>query len=108
MIVTRRGVTWDVDGPDDFWSTLWLDGWEDFTLDTVDRFAREDATLIDIGAWVGPVSLWAARRGPVLAVDPDPIALDYLRGNVAKNARENVEVAPYALSTVTGRGGMIV
>jgi FkbM family methyltransferase len=100
VIVSRRGVTWDVDAPDDFWSRLWP-SWEEYTLDVVDRFARENATLVDVGAWIGPVSLWAARRGPVLAVEPDPVAFGYLCGNVAKNAPEDVETIDVAVTVAT-------
>jgi FkbM family methyltransferase len=83
-VTTRRGVTWTVEEPDScggFWEPWWEKGWEDDTLDVVERFCRPDATFVDLGAWIGPISMWAARLGPVLAVEPDPVACRYLKRN---------------------------
>lgn len=70
-----------------FWRKAEAGGWEDSTL----RFVREttdaDTTFIDIGAWIGPVSLVAgARAKRVIAIEPDPVAVAELQENVALNA----------------------
>jgi FkbM family methyltransferase len=100
--VTRRGVSWRVDAPDgyDFWSE-WEKGWEQPTLDAVERFCGPGGTFVDVGAWIGPVSLWAARLGPVLAVEPDPVAINYLRHNCQANGAD-VEILKGAVSAQTG------
>jgi hypothetical protein len=71
MLVTRDGddtTFWVNDCPQTanhrFWQDYFASGtWEAFTLDTIDTYVTPDSTYVDIGAWVGPTVLWAARRG---------------------------------------------
>lgn len=38
--------------------------------------------FVDVGAWIGPVTLWAMEHtSNIIAIEPDPIALDELHGN---------------------------
>ena len=114
VAVTRRGATWKVTEPVcvpgwRFWNGKstpdahsWIEGWEDSTLDVIERIVRPGSTYVDIGAWIGPTSLWAAHCGAhVIAVEPDPVALEYLRSNVTVNDAD-VTVVAGALSDHTG------
>ncbi len=84
-----------------FWDA-WERGWEEETLGVVDRYAAAGRTVVDIGAWIGPISLWAAHRGAdVVAVEPDPVALPYLRQNVLANAA-NVTIVAGAIANEDG------
>lgn len=88
-----------------FWETLALGvqsrgvggGWEDETLAFVAARARPGVVFVDIGAWIGPVSLLAARLGArVVALEPDPVARASLEENFALNGLR-AEVIPAAL-----------
>lgn len=68
----------------DFWGH-WADGrWEPETHAIINRFMSDGGTFIDVGAWVGPTTLWALEAGAdrVVAFEPDPTAFEMLLDNV--------------------------
>jgi FkbM family methyltransferase len=70
-------------GTDLGWDTFWRlhasGAWEPHTRALIQRLQPGDV-FVDIGAWIGPVTLWALERGAhVIAIEPDPIAADELR-----------------------------
>jgi FkbM family methyltransferase len=70
----------------DFWP-MWEDGrWEPGTHEIVEEYAK-GRRCVDIGAWVGPVTLWMAQAGAVdvRAFEPDPVAFGVLRTNMLLN-----------------------
>jgi FkbM family methyltransferase len=70
-----------------FWREAEGGGWEDSTLRFVRNSTDADTTFIDIGAWIGPVSLVAgARAKRVIAIEPDPVAVAELKELVALNS----------------------
>lgn len=72
-------------------------GWQDATLSFVAARAARGVVFVDIGAWIGPVSLLAASRGArVLALEPDPVARAALEENLAVNGLK-AEIMPAAL-----------
>ncbi len=110
MIITRGDTAfWVVDDPQTanhrFWQDYFVAGtWETFTLDTIDAYVEPDTTYVDIGAWVGPTVLWAARLGgKVVAVEPDPVARETLESNIYLNDYDDrVTIIPAALSVESG------
>lgn len=107
--VNRDGVRWQVsepakNGPWSFWTEFETIEWEQYTLDVVDRFVTENSTFIDLGAWTGPVSMWAADRhnARVIAVEPDPVANDYLNLHVAINKFDRITIVDGAIANHTG------
>lgn len=85
-----------------FWRSAEQGRWEDETFRFIDAVATPDAVLIDIGGWIGPVSLYAAplvKR--VLAFEPDPVAHAELLANASANAA-NVEVWNAAVDAQPG------
>jgi len=75
----------------DFWSFYAGGQWETTTVAAADKLLKGGDLLFDIGAWVGPLTLWEASRGvKVIAVEPDPIAFELLRRNVIINGFENL------------------
>lgn len=59
------------------------DLWEPATKAALSRFLHPGDLFIDIGAWIGPVSLWAVHLGAtVIAVEPDMEAYEKLLINV--------------------------
>lgn len=72
-------------------------GWEDETLAFVARHARPGVVFLDIGAWIGPMSLLAAKRGArVIALEPDPVARAAYEENMGLNGL-TAELLPAAL-----------
>jgi FkbM family methyltransferase len=70
-----------------FWRKAEAGGWEDSTLRFVCDTTDAGTTFIDIGAWIGPVSLVAgARAKRVIAIEPDPVAAAELEELVALNS----------------------
>jgi FkbM family methyltransferase len=63
-----------------------MPGWEESTLRFVMETTDEQTTFIDIGAWIGPVSLVASARAKrVIAIEPDPATASELEEIVALN-----------------------
>jgi FkbM family methyltransferase len=59
----------------------------------------EDTVFVDVGAYMGLYTVYACRRARrVLAVEPNPMALAYLKTNIALNNCHNTIVVPKAVS----------
>jgi FkbM family methyltransferase len=70
----------------EFWRNVESGHWEATTLRFVEAATDENTTFIDIGAWIGAVSLLAgARAKRVIALEPDPVAQRELEANIALN-----------------------
>lgn len=114
MKVTRRGVTWDVDEPPfeppyvegptpGFWGEWAADNWERDTLDVFERFVKPGRTFVDLGACIGALSMWAARHGAnVIAVEPDPVAYEYLVRHCERNVPGKVQCVQAAVMDYNG------
>lgn len=89
--VTRKGrpfkmVNTEITSSWRFWEQWWAEeSWEAGTLDAIDAHLPDGGLLMDIGAWVGPITLWAAQRARVIAIEPDDAAFDQLLANVEMN-----------------------
>ncbi|TDR89053.1 FkbM family methyltransferase [Enterovirga rhinocerotis] len=69
-----------------FWDRVEAGRWEPGTIAALAPLLGRGVTFLDLGAWVGPLSLLAASRGArVFAVEADPAAQDQLRRNLAAN-----------------------
>jgi FkbM family methyltransferase len=100
--VTIRGrrILVDDDQPT-FWDRVEAGLWEPGTLSVLETLLGPDIVFVDVGAWVGALTLYAAALGArVVAVEADPKALDQLRRNLAANPNlsTQVTVIPRALS----------
>jgi FkbM family methyltransferase len=89
-----------------FWEKLNAGRWEQGTLDTLDAHVGPGVEVLDIGAWVGPITLYAAACGAarVIAVEPDPAAAAALRDNLALNPSlaDRVTVIERAVTAAPG------
>ena len=69
-----------------FWDRVDAGTWEPTTFQVFDREIDAQTTVLDFGAWIGPTTLYAAARARrVIAFEPDPIAANHLRSNIAIN-----------------------
>lgn len=85
----------------DYWKEYDEGRWEPGTHQHILDLVTPGSTYVDIGAWVGPTVLWAAPiAGRVIAVEPDPVALEALTYNT--RSYPNVEIIRAAINNTTG------
>jgi FkbM family methyltransferase len=73
----------------DFWRAMAAGRWEVDTLRLFDEFIDADTVVFDVGAWIGPTTLYAATMAAAVAsFEPDPVAFEELRRNVELNRKE--------------------
>lgn len=86
------------DDDERFYQRLTQGRWEVATFRALERFLDRDTTFIDVGAWIGAMAFWAARRArAVIAVEPDPVSFARLEA-VARLNPPNVQLLAAALS----------
>lgn len=86
-------------GHDWFWHQFADGSWEPSTFRIFDKFLEPDKTFLDIGAWIGPTTLYAAKRAKqVFAFEPDPVAYKSLVVNLELNDVKNVVPYPVAVA----------
>ena len=96
------------DDPSDygpFWERLATGQWEPQTLALLDHLLRVGSHFVDVGAWIGPTTLYAAAKGAnVDAYECDPMALAILRRNIRMNPalRRHIRVHDFALWDADG------
>tara|TARA_B100001063_G_scaffold138607_2_gene129507 strand:+ start:14332 stop:15171 length:840 start_codon:yes stop_codon:yes gene_type:complete len=78
-----------------------LDKWEKDTYCILDLFKNNKGTLIDIGAWIGPISLYSSSLyKKVVAIEADPVAIEALNANIKCNDFKNICLIEKALSNI--------
>lgn len=92
-----------------FWRKVEAGAWEPETLAAIRTLLASPAAgtpfFLDIGAWIGATSLFAAAEGArVLSLEADPAALEQMQANLAVNPdlAGRIEVIPKALAAQTG------
>ncbi|MEO1013955.1 MAG: FkbM family methyltransferase [Pseudomonadota bacterium] len=87
------------DASKSYWAEAAGGGWEPATLRFMARAIRPGTVFVDVGAWVGPLSLLAGKMGAaVIALEPDPVARKELVANLTRNGIA-ADVKPAALHT---------
>ena len=78
-------------------------GLEAHTFEVLTSRLGAGSTFVDVGSWIGPMTLVAAACGArVIAYEPDPAAADELAANVALNPDFDVDIQRVALWTSPG------
>ncbi len=91
----------------DFWRKVDQGLWEPRTFAVFDQLLSAGATCLDVGAWIGPTVLFAARRcRRVYCLEPDRVAYRYLLQNIQLNGLENVLPFNFALAAEGGLNRM--
>ncbi len=69
-----------------FFKLVELGQWETETFDVLDKYIVPGKSFIDIGAWCGILSIYAAKIGAIVySVEPDQISFDELYLNMVEN-----------------------
>ena len=83
------------------WRKIAVGGRERGALDVLEKLAP-DSVMWDIGAHVGLMALFAARKCKrVICFEPDPVAMQYLSWNIARNRIHNATLVGAALGAKT-------
>lgn len=92
-----------MEGHDWFWKQFADGTWEPSTFRIFDKFLTPESTMLDIGAWIGPTALYAAKRvKKIFAFEPDAVAFVRLCQNIDLNKAENIIPYPVAVSSEWG------
>ena len=117
VVHNKSGINFNVFGEFSiWWFTTWLNDWELNTFHILNYYApkygREEIVnaddikrniYIDIGSWIGPTVLYAANfYNKVIAIEPDPVALERLRANINVNRYNNIVLVDKALGNLNG------
>ncbi|MGB0908936.1 MAG: FkbM family methyltransferase [Nitrospirales bacterium] len=87
-----------------FWTNVHHGKWETQTLYILSTFLTPESIYCDIGAWIGPTVLHAAKRcKKVYCFEPDRVSYEYLLSNIRRNQLNNV--IPFNLA-LTNRDGL--
>lgn len=82
----------------DFW-TNHFSYWENSTFDFLFQHLDKNKVFIDIGAWIGPISLIACQHSKAcISFEPDPIAYVEFVQNIKLNNFTNILAEPVAVS----------
>ena len=69
-----------------FWDYLNQGKWEPHTFKIIDYYVEPKSIVLDIGCWIGPLSLYmAAKDAAFFSIDPDPTAFKNFERNVGCN-----------------------
>jgi len=86
-----------------FWKTVSQGRWEAHTYRILARFLSQDSVYCDIGAWIGPTAIFAARKcKQVFCFEPDILAYEHLLWNIRLNRLHNV--IPFNLALTDNNG----
>lgn len=87
--VTIHGEEFTVSVTNNWDAKFWqgFDGsWEPKSFDFLKKHIKPGIVFVDIGAWIGPLSLFAHRLGArIIALEPDPVAREALQRNAELN-----------------------
>jgi FkbM family methyltransferase len=94
----RPGLWMQLNVRDLIQQTILLEGiWDPFLTSFIESTLKPGDVFIDVGAHVGYFTLLAGARvglsGTVLAIEPNPVAMDQLCRNVSRSGLENVQTA---------------
>lgn len=100
MNIVKNNVPYTVTGGYEwFWPGFANGTWEPETFKIFDRFLDPERNFVDIGAWIGPTTLYAAHKAKqVFAFEPDQVAFRHLDINLRLNQVKNVVAYPIAVS----------
>jgi FkbM family methyltransferase len=92
-----------------FWNEVNRNTWEPRTFDILSEFIDRESIFVDVGSWIGPTAMFAAKRASrVYCLEPDPFAYECLLRNIRMNRLWNVIPFHFALGSANGPRRMAI
>lgn len=86
-----------------FWDLVQSGKWEPYTFKFLKEMLSYDKFYIDVGAWIGPTSIYASKLcKDGIAIEPDPVAYVDLEINLKLNSISNMVSKKIAISNYNG------
>jgi FkbM family methyltransferase len=111
MLVTKNNIQFTIgqeyatDGAP-FWEWVNNNQWENDTFEYLDKYLKPNTGFLDIGAWMGPLTLYAAAKGhECWSFEPDPVAFNILKDNISLN-NFNINLFNLAIGDKDGEVGL--
>ena len=77
--------------------------WEEETFKTIDKYAKDTSVFLDIGCWVGPLSIpYSQKFKHVLSIDADRESIKDITSIINTNSIQNITTINKAVSRNTG------
>lgn len=89
-----------------FWQSVELGRWENDTFEIFDKYLKPEHIFVDIGAWNGITSLYAANIvNKCYSIEPDKVALNDFEDNLNLNPKlkEKINLYKYCLAKEEGK-----
>ena len=85
------------------WREVKQGKWEPSTFHILSKFLKKDSICLDVGAWIGPIALYASRIcKKVYCIEPDPHAYEKLLTNIRLNKIPNIIPVQCAIHSMNG------
>jgi FkbM family methyltransferase len=83
-----------------FWNDIYST-WENDTFEILDKFLNKDKIFIDIGAWIGPTSIYGSRKSKhVFSIEADNLSFYDLSFNLYNNCDKNYTLINKAIYNI--------
>jgi FkbM family methyltransferase len=91
-----------------FWHAINKGFWEPHTFNILSKFLTSNSIYVDIGTWIGPTVIYAAKKTKerIFCFEPDLIAYRYLLWNIQLNKLQNIIPFNVALARQCGMRSM--
>lgn len=103
--VKKNNVVFNVDDKHyTWWDNVEKDLWEVETFNIIDKFVNKDSNCIDLGAWIGPITLYLSKLSNIVySIEPDSIAYEDLKKSVCLNDTGNIRLFNFAIFNYNGK-----
>lgn len=105
MIICKHGIQFEVDIKNKYlhWTSVMQNRWEPTTFEIFYQFLDKEHSMIDIGAWIGALSLFGGNFAKtVYAIEPDPVAYPEIKDNIKLNPKLDIRLFDCAIDFQTG------
>lgn len=84
--VNKNQVSFNVTGSLEVWKSVEDNSWEASTFAVLDHYIKPSHTVVDMGAWIGPITLYSASLARhCFSFEPDPVAYQEFSENIKLN-----------------------
>lgn len=102
MKISKDDAQFVVEGNESDWLIMQDGTWESETFQILNTFVRPNDTMLDMGAWIGPISLYCAGRvKKCYSFEPDPVAFKIFTRNISLNQHLVDKIQPMNMAITT-------